>query len=115
MSRRYPADAPSWDLFPLPSVMLAAILFGGIIRVVELYVIGTSSREAFFVIWNGGDSLGIRPCDAVHVVGLLFLTMSILEGFTPRSLLSRWMEFGVCLTVATYTGLLRHLTQSFVI
>ena len=96
---------------PFPCLFVSAIVFGGVLRLLELYIMTSSTLEGFLDIWLGRRLGPFGLGDIVVGCGILFLLLSVFEVVTePRSLAS-WMTLGFCLILMCYVVGLRYLPE----
>lgn len=98
-------------MVPLPFVFVSAIVFGGVLRLLEVFIMASSTLEGFLDIWLGRRFGPFGMGDIVLGCGILFLLLSVFGVVTdPRSLAAR-MSLGFCLILMCYTTGLRYFPE----
>jgi len=96
---------------PFPCVFVSAIVFGGVLRLVEIFVLASSTREGFLNIWLGRRIGPFRMGDIVLGCGILFLLLSVFGVVAEPRSLAAWMTLGFCLILICYTAGLRYFPE----
>jgi hypothetical protein len=96
---------------PFPCLFACAIVFGVVIRLLEIFILASSTRDGVIDLWLGHGS---GPCsigDLVFGCGILFLLLSVLGIVTEPRSMAGWMTLGFCVVLVCYTTGLRYLPQ----
>lgn len=100
-------------MFPFRPLFIGAIVFGGLARILELYVLCSSSRESFYHFWQGNEDLAFSPSDGIHVCCVLFLVVAAIESFAIRRSGEKWALLGICAILVCYGYLLNRLMDFY--
>ncbi len=96
---------------PFPCLFVSAIVYGGIVRLIDIYLLSTATSVGFYDLWLGRHFGIFCMGDIVLGTGILFFVLAILEVFfEPRSV-ATWMTWGFCAILLYYTAGLRYLPE----
>jgi hypothetical protein len=98
-------------MVPLLGVFVSAIVFGVVLRILEVFIMTSSTVEGLVDIWLGRRIGPFGIGDIVLGCGILFLLLSILNVITDPRSLSVWMTLAFCVILFCYTYGLRYLPE----
>lgn len=97
---------------PFPSVFVSAIVFAGVLRLLDVFILLSTTPDGFTDLWLGRRMLPFSIGDIVLACGALFLLLSLFGVVrNPRSL-AAWMTLGFCLLLMCYTAGLRFFPEA---
>ena len=89
-------------MLPIRPLFAMAVVFGGILRILDCYLLAASTRPGFIRAWQEKGDMAFALSDGVRVCCLLFLMVAFAELFLrPRSL-AGWASLVVCALLAVY-------------
>lgn len=113
--KRQVIKADVHSMMPFSCLFLSAIVFGGVLRLLETYIMVTSTLDGFMDIWIGRSIGWFSMGDIVAGCGLLFLLLSIYEVVAARRSVVAWMTLAFCVLLMCYTAGLRYFPEEMMV
>jgi len=102
-------------MVPFPCLFVSAIVYGGVLRLLDVYLLTTATSVGFYDLWLGRYFGIFCMGDIVLATGILFFVVAISGVFfNPRSF-ATWMTLGFCAILLYYTAALRYLPEGLLL
>ena len=89
-------------MIPIRPLFAAAIVFGGVVRIIESFLLCSSTRPGFIRAWQEQGEVAFALSDGVRVCCLLFLLVAFVELFLRPKSPAGWACFVFCGLLAIY-------------
>ena len=98
------------SMTPFPPLFLTCIVFGGLIRLLEIWILVSSTREFFVSQWQSDYGGPFSLSSGVLAVCILFFTTSLFHVISEPRTKAHWATLCCCLVLLVYGYGIHHYT-----